>query len=207
MKPVFERAAAAAIVAIALGLACVWVFRVPLFQQPDENAHADYAFALFAAHGPIRASTGRPATDVDPVVRYLEGASGFRAMRFSGDGRVPAGYGSAAFDRALDAGAPHPSTVVDPRSDMRVPWVAAQYPYLYYALDALAIGVAGLVGGGSVLAEFFGARPSTISRIRRPPQDPRSSSGSALSRKFFCLPTPPGHSKARRSTRPVRRVA
>jgi hypothetical protein len=158
MKPVFERAAAAAIVALALGLACVWVFRVPLFQQPDENAHADYAFALFAAHGPIRASAGRPATDVDPVVRYLEEASGFRAMRFSGDGRVPPGYGSAAFDRALDVGAPHTSTVAGARSDVRVPWVAAQYPYLYYALDALAIGVAEFVGSGSVLAEFFGAR-------------------------------------------------
>lgn len=149
---------AAAIIAVALALALVWVFRVPFFEEPDENTHADYAFTLFTLHAPFRAQEGRPGTDVHPLVRYLEDRSGFRTIRYNPDGRVPAGYGSAPFYRAIDAGAPHVAADFLAHDGGRVPWVARVYPYLYYALDALAIGAAALVSGGSAVAEFFGAR-------------------------------------------------
>jgi len=158
VKPQLERLIAAAIVAVGLALALAWVFRMPLFQSPDENAHADYAFALFTTRALIVARDARPATDLHPTVRYLEDASGFRTIRYNPDGRVPAGYGTAAYFRSLDRAAPHVAADVLDHNGGRVPWVARYYAYLYYALDALAIGVGALVGGGSVVAEFFAAR-------------------------------------------------
>jgi hypothetical protein len=158
VKTPYERLAAATIIVIALGLSIVWVFRVPFFQSPDENAHADYAFALFTAHAPIRARDARPATDVHPLVRYLEDNSGFRTMRYNQDGRVVSRYGTPEYFRKLDAGAPSASSDFLARAGGRVPWVARQYAYLYYALDAVAIGIGALVSGGSAVAEFFAAR-------------------------------------------------
>ena len=153
-----EREAVILIILVAVGLALVWVFRVPFFEEPDENTHADYAFTLFSVHAPFRAQSGRPATDVHPLVRYLEKRSNFRRVRYNPDGRVQAGYGSAAFYGAVDAGAPRvPADFLAHNGD-RVPWVAQHYVYFYYALDALAIGAASLVSGGSAVAEFFGAR-------------------------------------------------
>jgi hypothetical protein len=153
-----ERFVTAAIIAVALALALVWVFRVPFFEEPDENAHADYAFTLFTVHAPFRAQEGRAATDVHPLVRYLEERSDFRTIHYNPDGRAPAGYGSAAFYRDVDSRAPGVAADFLAHDGGRVPWVARQYSYLYYALDAMAIGAAALVSGGSAVAEFFGAR-------------------------------------------------
>ncbi len=153
-----ERIAAATIIAIGLAFAVVWVFRVPLFQSPDENAHADYAFTLFTARAPILARDARPATDVHPTVRYLEDRSGFRTMRYNPDGRVPAGYGTREYYGSLASAAPPVAATFLAQNGGRAPWVARQYPYLYYALDALAIGAGALLSGGSVVAEFFAAR-------------------------------------------------
>ena len=158
MKARDEGAIAGAIIVLGLALAAVWVFRVPFFQSPDESAHADYAFTVFTTHALIRARDARPATDVHPLVRYLEDASGFRAMRYNQDGRVPAGYESARFYQAVDAGAPHVRADFLAHHGGRVPYVARHYAYLYYLLDALAIGLAALATGGSVVAEFFAAR-------------------------------------------------
>jgi hypothetical protein len=158
VKLQLERLIAAGIVALGLALALVWAFRVPLFQSPDENAHADYAFALFSTHAPIRARDATPATDVHPAVRYLEDHSGFRTMRYNPDGRVPAGYGTREYFRALASDAPRVPATFLAQNGGHVPWVARYYAYLYYALDALAIGAGALVSGGSVVAEFFAAR-------------------------------------------------
>ncbi len=153
-----ERLAAGAIIAISLALALVWVFRVPFFQSPDENTHADYAFTLYSLKGPLPAADTKTGTDVHPLVRYLENVSEFRAIRFNFDGRVAPGYGTSEFYRNVDANAPTvPAGFLSGAGD-RVPWVARQYAYLYYALDAVAIGAGSLVGGGSVVAEFFAAR-------------------------------------------------
>jgi hypothetical protein len=153
-----ELLTAAVIIIVALALALVWVFRVPFFEEPDENTHADYAFTLFTVHAPFRAQEGVPATDVHPLVRYLEERSDFRKIRYNGDGRAPAAYGSTGYYRAVDAGAPRVPSDFLAHDDSRVPWVARHYVYFYYALDALAIGAASLVSGGSAVAEFFGAR-------------------------------------------------
>jgi hypothetical protein len=82
-----DGAIAGAIIVLGLALAAVSVFCVSFFQSPDENSHADYAFTVFTTHALIRACDARPATDVHPLVRYFEDASGFRAMSNAESGR------------------------------------------------------------------------------------------------------------------------
>ena len=147
-----------AVLLVALGLAALWVVRVPFFESPDENAHADYAFTLFTYRAPLPLAGRRQATNVHPLVAYLESASAFGKMHYNPDGRAPAGYGSAAFLRAVDAGAP-----VVPRDFLehnggRVPYVARSYASFYYALTAGAIWLGALLSGGSPTAELFAAR-------------------------------------------------
>jgi hypothetical protein len=152
------RAALAVIIAASLGLALFWVVRLPFFQSPDENAHADYSFTLFTTMRPLRAAAKVPATNVHPLLRYLEERSGFRSMRLNSEGRVPPGYGSRAFFRDVDARAPSVDRDFLKREGDRVPYVAQSYAYLYYALDAVAIGVASIATGGSASAEYLAAR-------------------------------------------------
>jgi hypothetical protein len=152
------RFALAAIVALSLAVALFWVVRMPLFESPDENAHADYAFTLFATQNFVPTAGRIPATDVDPLVRYLGDAVAFRTMRLNPDGRVPAGYGSRAFYRALDADAPRVPRDFLADDGRRVPYVATTYSFLYYALDAMAIAAGGVLSGGSATIEAFAAR-------------------------------------------------
>ncbi len=158
MKPLAERIALVAILVASLWVALVWVVRVPFFQEPDESAHADYAFSIFSTGHLVRTLDRSPATDLHPTVRYLEDAAAFRTMRYNPDGRVPPAYGSAAYFRAVNDSAPRvPGKFLDADSG-RIPYVAQYYSYFYYALDALAIGAGAFVAHGAASAEFFAAR-------------------------------------------------
>lgn len=150
--------ALAAVILVALGLALMWVVRMPMFQSADESAHADYAFTLYATRAPVSLRGRVQGTNVHPVVRYLERASGFGTMRINPDGRVPAGYGTRAFFASVDAAAPSVPGDFLERNGRRVPFVAVSYSALYYALDAVAIGVGAWLSHGSATAEFFAAR-------------------------------------------------
>jgi 4-amino-4-deoxy-L-arabinose transferase-like glycosyltransferase len=144
-----------AIVVSSAVLSLHWVFRAPFFEEPDENAHADYAFALYTAGHPIRARDGLVATDVHPYTQYLEQVSNFRATRFNPDGRVPPGYGTAAFYRSVDAGKPRVDPHLFERPHHAVPYVAAAYSFVFYGLEAVAAGTSLALTGGSLTTAFF----------------------------------------------------
>jgi hypothetical protein len=148
----------AAIVASSAILSLHWVFGAPFFEEPDENAHADYAFALYTAGHPIRARDGHVATDVHPYTQYLEQVSNFRATRFNPDGRVPPGYGTAAFYRAVDAGKPSVEPHLFDRPQHAVPYVAAAYSFVFYALEAATARTSLAFSGGSLTTAFFAMR-------------------------------------------------
>ena len=145
----------------SIGFALVWLVRVPPFQQPDEDVHADYALSIYSTHGLIRAGAGSRALDVHPLVPYLKNATGFRSMLYNLDGRVPADYGTTAFDRPLDAGAPRASRNFIDRSK-RIPYISLFYPYLYYAADAATIGIASAATGQTGISLLFFARGFSI---------------------------------------------
>ncbi|HTV74106.1 MAG TPA: DUF2142 domain-containing protein [Candidatus Acidoferrales bacterium] len=147
-----------AIVLSSAALSLHWVFRTPFFQQPDENAHADYAFTLYTAGHLIRARDGIIGTDVHPYTRYLERVSNFRAIRFNPDGRVPAGYGTAAFYRSVDAAKPRVGPRLFEAPNHPVPYVAAVYPFVFYALAAATATAASWITSGSLTAMFFAMR-------------------------------------------------
>lgn len=153
-----DRLALAAVIACSLALALLWLVKVPFFGEPDENSHADYSFTIFSSGGLVRTLNRRPATNVHPMVRYLEEAGGFRAMRYSPDGRAPAGYGTRSYFRRVDAGAPDVPRDFLEHDGGRIPYVAQGYGYLYYLLDASAIALAALLGHGSATLEFLAAR-------------------------------------------------
>jgi hypothetical protein len=153
-----RRLGLAAVLLVSLGLSLLWLVRVPFFESPDENAHADYAFTLYSLRAPVPLAGRRTATNVHPLVAYLEGASDFEKLHYNPDGRVPAEYGSPAFRRTVDAGAPAVPRDFLEHNGGRVPYVARAYSYGYYALDALAIWAGALLSNGSATAEFFAAR-------------------------------------------------
>jgi Predicted membrane protein (DUF2142) len=155
---VASRLVLAAILLASLALAGVWAVKLPFLQEHDENAHADYAFTLYTTHRPVPAAGRRIASDVHPTVRYIERISGFHQMRRNLDGRVPSGYGSVAFYKAANAKAPHVAKDFLESNGGRIPYVSRTYSFFYYALDAIAIGAGAVIGHGSPIAEFLGAR-------------------------------------------------
>jgi hypothetical protein len=150
---------AAVIGAIAIGLAAGWALLLPMFLSPDEDSHYDYALTLYTAGRPMRAAENVVGRDTHPDVAYLMRATHARQQRL--DDAVPAdpGYGTAAYYRALDRGAPHVDAAAMRAGPIApVPYIARLYPIGYYALAALAIALGDRVTHGSVTGEFFFAR-------------------------------------------------
>jgi hypothetical protein len=148
----------AIILFVSICLSLTWLVREPFFQSPDENAHADYAFTLFTARGLITERGHGTGTDTNPLIRYLEVATGYRTMRHNLDGRVPHGYGTVPFFRAIDAAAPHVGRDYERYDNGRIPFVATIYSYFYYVLEALMIALGAGLSGGSITIEFLLAR-------------------------------------------------
>jgi len=151
---VANRAALAAIL-LAGALGAAWAFIVPIFQAPDEAAHFDYAISIYAAGHPIGTAGKQRQWIVSPYTRYLLRATDFRRVYFHSTMREPRGYGTLPYFRRLDAGAPslkNPSP-----GGANVSYIAAQYPFGFYALEAGWIKIVTLVTGSLVCA-FFAAR-------------------------------------------------
>ncbi len=150
----------APLVAIVLGalfVASMWLVRVPFMQESDEQAHADYAYALFDAGGFFRVAHGVARDRVTPEVRYLAARSNFIALRHDHGARVSPGYGTASYYRKLDAEAPRPLHH-GPAAGKKIAYVIYNYPIGYYALAALAMAGAYAASHGSLVATYFAAR-------------------------------------------------
>jgi hypothetical protein len=185
-KPIFSavkrRWAECVLAAIVLSssvLSVVWVFRVPLLQNPDESSHIDYVFGIYSAGRLLNVRTPPSAWNVHPrfegrkdlegpestpydwlshqYTLYLIDATDFHRIRFHYEQKVPADYGSLAYFQSLDAGAPQsPAQLPDlqPRDN---PWMITAYPFLYYAVVAVCQRLLNLFGSGPAFL-FVGAR-------------------------------------------------
>lgn len=144
----------AAIVAGASGLALRWVFLVPVFQAPDEPRHFDYAMAL--RDGGFRKAVPfdpRALNCAHPWTRYLVDSTDSDTVIFNQTAKVAPDYGTRAYFRAIDRGAP-------PLGEVRItrpPDLAAVYPYGYYLSLAGWLKFVGLFTG-RVTVIFFAAR-------------------------------------------------
>jgi hypothetical protein len=146
----------AAIVLAATGLSLVWVFRVPIYQAADEPGHLDYALALHHNRGLLRAAD-LPLFGLGRYVHawtlYLRDRVETRRIARDRKERVPAGYGTREFFQALDTAAPDPDSI----HVLERPYYLALYPYGYYALTALWIGLLRALSD-SLVFTFFGCR-------------------------------------------------
>lgn len=145
----------AAIIGFGVLMACGWALYLPIFQNPDEDSHYDYALTLFSAGRAVRPAENVLGRDTHPVVDYLMRETHARELRLDRNLRADSGYGSAAYFHALDAKAPHRLVVgsLDP-----APYISRFYPIGYYALASLAIAAGDAISGHSVVAQFFAAR-------------------------------------------------
>lgn len=157
LSPRSAAACLAAIVAAALALAAFWALRVPFFQQPDELAHADYAFALYDAGRPFVLRGAHPEHEVTPQIHVLARAVEYQAWRYNPELRAPQNYGTLAFWRALDAQGP-PRSARPPAPGSPLPYVAFLYPAGYYALLAAAMALFATLAGDSPAAAMLLAR-------------------------------------------------
>jgi Predicted membrane protein (DUF2142) len=150
---------AAAICTIAIALAAGWALVLPIFLSPDEDSHYDYALTLFTAGRPMRAAENEVGRDTHPTVAYLMRATHARQQRLDEAAQADPGYGTGAYFRALDAGAPRVDAAAMRTGPIApVPYISRLYPIGYYALAALAIALGDRVTHGSVVGQFFFAR-------------------------------------------------
>jgi hypothetical protein len=87
------------------------------------------------------------------------GATHVRQQRLDAAVGADPGYGSAAYVRAVDAGAPHVDRAAEHAGPIvPVPYISRLYPIGYYALAAVAIGLGDAVTHGSAIGELLFAR-------------------------------------------------
>jgi hypothetical protein len=159
--PRADRAAVSLVIAVATALALVWAVRVPLFQEPDELAHIDYALELHAVGKPFYVPNATEVRVYSPVLRYLEAATNFRANRYNPAGKLPQNYGTPAFERAIDARAP-PLDARVPAPGSGMPYVMFTYPAGYYVVVAAAMALASAVHPHSLVTLMLAARLTSV---------------------------------------------
>lgn len=148
---------AAIIIVYAIFVSAYWSYRVPLFQEPDEVAHADYAFAFFNAGQFFRLQHGVPTNYVTPQIRYLMKVSEYRRLRYNRYGTVSAEYGTRGWRARVDHSAPLPSNRV-PREGSTVPYVMSLYPAPYYVLVSAVMSAVWRYSHGSLFSAFIAGR-------------------------------------------------
>jgi hypothetical protein len=146
----------ALVVTSACALSLYWVFLVPIFESPDEQVHADYAFSLFRAGGLITVRDGSPGSG-NPYVPWLVSASGAERIKGSTLIKAPPGYGTAAYYASVDAGAPSLNTAPED-----IPYQVARYPFGYFALSALWLAIVSPAFGSGPVELFFEARAFNV---------------------------------------------
>ena len=140
----------------------MWLVRLPLLQGNDENAHADYVFAIYDAGRPYRVDRRASAANLMPALRYLEGATRFESVRYLRSARVVPTYGDARFVAELDAHAPH-ATHANPSPSSAAPFAAYAYPAGYYSLAALTMGAVRAMTGSFTISYYATRALSVVS--------------------------------------------
>ncbi len=122
---------------LATCVSVAWFLRLPLFAEPDEQAHLDYALFLARGGWPIATQGRRSGTDVDALLTYLERRTTYRQLRFDSSAPLPTGYGSSAWVKNVDAAAPADRTQFEDKRERRfIPYVANSYPPGFYLAAA-----------------------------------------------------------------------
>ena len=164
----------AAITLSAALLSTYWVFKVPIFQNPDENSHIDYAFSIYSADRLL--NVRRPPSEWNVHARLIEGVAGaaydfnshqytlylidstdFMRVRFHANEKMPSDYGTASYYSNLNTKAPQgpvPGSALQPQDN---PWLLTGYPFNYYLALAIWLKVLNLFSSGPVFL-FFTAR-------------------------------------------------
>lgn len=154
-----DRTFVTTVLAFTMVMAVGWLFYLPIFLNPDEDSHYDYALTLFSAGRTLAPSEHTVGRDTDPVVEYLMRATGARQARIDVSVPAPPGYGTPAFFHRLDTEAPHPrfDHPIDP-----APYIGRFYPIGYYAMAAGAIAIGDAIFAHSIVAQFFAARALSV---------------------------------------------
>jgi hypothetical protein len=121
--------------AAAVGIAALWLFTTPIFAEPDEQEHLDYALTIADEGLPTRTKGRIVATDSDATLRYLEDKLHYRELRFDSSFRVASSFSSSEARRAIDAKVPE--IIRDDRMLRSIPAVAPYYPVGYYLVAAI----------------------------------------------------------------------
>lgn len=170
MRQYWSECVLALIVLSACALACVWVLRVPLLQNPDESSHSDYVFSVYSAgrllnmrrapsewnvHPRFEGREDRQGAESTPYdllshqyTLYLIDATEFQRLRFHPEEKVPGDYGTAAYYRKLDANAPQTPARLPDLQPQDNPWMVTAYPFLYYAVAAIVLKASSVFGSG-----------------------------------------------------------
>lgn len=158
----------ASIVALGAAMSVRWVFLVPIFQNPDEPQHFDYAISVRDHGGPFRLGNAPRDAEgrflnrygehflcywVHPFTDYLIGRSDFERIKFHPGEKMPAEYGTVDYYRALDRYCPTDAPAVLDAP----PSLAFIYPCGYYAVIA-AWMAAVRMATDSLSSLFFSAR-------------------------------------------------
>lgn len=169
MKRTFDRLAPlilAAIVAGAAGLALYWVFLIPILQAPDEPNHLSTALNIYSARKlisvrePLHRWNSNQAGD-HVYVSYLKEATNTDALIFHYSVKVPPGYGTREYYKAIDRDAPgEESGGLDGKRRLQYGMLTT-YPCGYYVALAIWLWIAALFSG-KVTALFFAARGFSV---------------------------------------------
>jgi hypothetical protein len=144
----------AIVIVLALAITVKWVYTVPIFQNPDEPIHTDYAFALMDVGHPMQVSPIPQLSYVDPLTGYLDGALATGKIAFAPHAIVQPAYGTPEMFAALDRNVP----LADEQRYREAPMpTRLRYPIAYYGLIAV---VGGTVRGitHSLVGAFFAMR-------------------------------------------------
>ncbi|HEX3559149.1 MAG TPA: DUF2142 domain-containing protein [Pyrinomonadaceae bacterium] len=152
------------IITLSLFPVVCWAFKVPAFQQPDENSHFDYAVSIYSAGRLLRVGGVPSEMNAESIqtgvewervshlyTKYLAQETGFTRIKYHPEEKVPEGYGSLAYFHDLDARAP----AVEHSQRRDNPWMLAAYPVGYYGTVALWMR---LVSPDRPVELFFAAR-------------------------------------------------
>jgi hypothetical protein len=153
---VFDRIATGIIIVCSVCVSIAWALTVPIFQNPDEPAHWQYAYDIYTVGRPIFAREGTATIADNADFLYLVRRTELNRIAFHPNEKVEPSYGSSEYFGEIDDDAP-PMDRLAYQSEHTTPRLVREYPFGYYALAGLWMGIASFIHPGIVEA-FFATR-------------------------------------------------